>query len=89
MSKVILDAATQAKLNGLNQELELCDEAGKRLGYFLPDDLYAHLMCAIAKAEVTDEELEEARRDYQQNGGLTTAEVLAHLERFIRERKRA
>jgi hypothetical protein len=36
MGKVILDADTRAKLNGLNQRLELYDEHGTLLGYFVP-----------------------------------------------------
>jgi hypothetical protein len=83
MSKVILDAATRARLNGLDQELELCDEAGNVIGYFLPPKEHERLMYAWAKSQVTDAELDAARRE---QGGMTTQELLAHLEQFIRER---
>jgi hypothetical protein len=36
MTKVILDAATVAKLRGANERLELYDEAGNLLGYMTP-----------------------------------------------------
>ena len=38
MGKVILDAATRAKLNGLTEQLELYDEQGNLLGYCTPAD---------------------------------------------------
>ena len=38
MSKVVLDAATRAKLNGLSQQLELYDEEGNLLAYCTPAD---------------------------------------------------
>jgi hypothetical protein len=89
MSAVVIDSALRAKLNGLNQELEFRDEAGNLIGYFLPPKRHEKLLYAWAKSQVSDEELEEARRDYQKNGGLTTDQVLAHLERVIREGKGA
>jgi hypothetical protein len=38
MGKVILDAATLAKLRGLSEKVELRDEAGSLIGYYLPPD---------------------------------------------------
>lgn len=38
MGKVILDAATRAKLNGLTEKAALYDESGELLGYYLPPD---------------------------------------------------
>src|ERR1700681_4766991 len=34
MSRVVLDPQLRSKLNGLNEQLEICDEAGKTLGHF-------------------------------------------------------
>jgi len=87
MSTVVIERALRAKLNGLNQELEFRDEAGNVIGYFLPPKLHEKLLYGWAKSQVTDEELEEARRDYREKGGLTTDQIVAHLERVIRERK--
>jgi hypothetical protein len=36
MSKVILDAATLAKLAGRSGIVQLCDEAGNLVGHYLP-----------------------------------------------------
>lgn len=36
MGKVILDAATLAKLNGLSQQLEVYDEQGNLRGHVMP-----------------------------------------------------
>jgi hypothetical protein len=79
MSKLILDEATKAKLSQVSGEVELYDAAGQKVGHFLTPDAYQKRMYDIAKAMVSDEELEEAREDYRKNGGVTTAEVLAHL----------
>jgi hypothetical protein len=36
MTKLIVDANTLVKLHNLNSVFEVCDEAGKTLGYFHP-----------------------------------------------------
>jgi hypothetical protein len=36
MDKVVIDAATRAKLNGLNKQMEVVDETGTPLGFFHP-----------------------------------------------------
>lgn len=82
MSKVVLDDDLRAKLNGLNEEVEVCDAAGRTLGRFLPEQEYWRLMYDLAKAEFSDDaELEEARRE---SGGMTTAEAVAYIEQIIR-----
>jgi hypothetical protein len=75
--KVQLDETLRAKLNGLNEPLDFCDEKGHVVGYYLPADEYRKLLYALAKVEVTDEELKAARR---QPGGKTTPELLARFE---------
>lgn len=80
MEKVVIDAATRAKLGPLVGHVTLADEAGKTVGIVLPPKQYAELMLAWASREPTREELEAAREEYRTRGGKTTAEVLAHLE---------
>jgi hypothetical protein len=36
MDKVVIDAATRAKLNGLNKQMEVVDETGAPIEYFHP-----------------------------------------------------
>ncbi len=79
MTKVIADDALRTKLNGLNQQLEVCDESGRTLGYFLTVKDYERLMIEWAKAKYPPEELD---RRSKQGGGRTTAEVLQRLRKL-------
>jgi hypothetical protein len=76
MSKVVLDTAWRAKLNGLTEPLEVCDESGKTVGHFLPEDAYRRLLYALARAQVSDDDIAQLR---QQTGGRTLAEIWASL----------
>lgn len=77
MERLIVDPSLRDRLAGLDSDLELCDEQGRTLGYFTPaaGDQRPY---DWAKAQFTDEELDQARRE---PGGRTTAEVLARLGR--------
>ena len=77
MNKVTIDESLHAKLGSLSSEVEVCDESGQTVGYFVPADWHDDLLYAWAKAQVTDEELERARR---QVGGQALADILARLE---------
>jgi hypothetical protein len=79
MNKLVLDPAVRSQLNGLNGEVELCDEEGRTVGFFVPANLRERLWYDWAKAQFTDDELERARR---QPGGRTTAEVLERLRKL-------
>ena len=82
MSKIILDSELKAKLNGLNEHKEICDCDGRTVGHFLPPDLYNQLAYAWAKAEFAkDREPGQARREIKEQGGLTTVEAIAYLEK--------
>ncbi len=85
MGKLTLDAELRAKLNGLNEPLEVCDESGRTLGHFLPANLYREWAYAWAKAQFADQaEREQARQEIRSEGGLTTAEAVACLEQVAR-----
>ena len=77
MNRVILDKALRAKLTTLDDELELCDESGRTLGYFMPADLHHRLWYEWARTQFTDEELERAS---QESGGYTNAELRDRLK---------
>lgn len=78
MIRVTLDEALRSKLNGLNDQVEVCDEAGRTLGHFLPADLYHEMMYAWLKTQTPDEEIERLR---QQTGGRPLAEIWKTLGR--------
>jgi hypothetical protein len=76
MTKVILDEILRAKLNGLDEHLELCDEEGRTLGHYLPAIEYKELLVDWSKARASVEELD---RRMQEPGGSTLAEIWARL----------
>jgi hypothetical protein len=77
MNKLVLDPALRLKLN-LETEVEVCDEDGRTIGFFLPAAWHRDLLYSWAKANVSDEELDRARR---QPGGRPLSEILARLEK--------
>lgn len=79
MSKVILDAATRAKLRGLTQQLELYDEEGNLLAYVTPADPGLDSLPRIESDPFTDEEIAEAMKDT--DPGRPLADILADLRR--------
>jgi hypothetical protein len=78
MNKVVVQATVRSQLHDLDSELELCDESGRTLGYFVPASEVEARHYEWARAQFTDEELERARGE---PGGRTTAEILARLGR--------
>ncbi len=76
MSRVVLDALLRSKLNGLREQVELCDESGMTLGRFLPESLYREMLVAWSKAHLSEEELQRRR---QEPRGRTLAEIWQHL----------
>ncbi len=89
MSKVILDDVLRARLNGLNEHLEVCEADGRVVGRYLPEELYTRWMYDWAKAEFAREEAEEAAqgivRKWDGTNGKTTAEAIAYLQSMWRQ----
>jgi hypothetical protein len=79
MSKVILDPDLKARLNGLDQHLEICDTDGRTLGHFLPAGEYWKLLYRSAEADCPYTE-EELQRMQAEAGGRTLVEVWKALE---------
>lgn len=77
MTRITVSDAVVGALGQTPGEAELFDTAGHRLGYFLSDEAYRHLVCQWANTQVSDEELERCR---QQSESFSTAEVLARLQ---------
>ena len=76
MTRITVNEALLGQLGTSREEAELCDSMGRRLGYFLPEEVYRQLVCRWANAQVTDEELERCRKESE---SYTTAEVLERL----------
>jgi hypothetical protein len=76
MTRITVNEVLLGQLGTGNDEAEICDATGRRVGYFLPDAVYRQLVCRWANAQVTDEELDRCR---QETEGFTTAEVLDRL----------
>jgi hypothetical protein len=76
MNQLTLDPNLRAKLNGLDEKVEVLDEQGKTVGHFLPTALYHKLACAWANAQVTDEELDTASHE---PGGKSLAVIWKDL----------
>lgn len=77
MTKVVVDSEVLSKLNTLDEPVELCDEAGRRLGYFHPTPT-AGQGGPIPASLISDEELQRRR---EQRGGRSLEAILADLER--------
>jgi hypothetical protein len=73
MSKITLDPELKARLNGLNEQLELCDTDGRTLGHFLPAEVYEELFYAALAAECPYSK-EELKRSHKETGGRSLAE---------------
>ena len=77
MTRVVVDASLQVKLPHVDSSFEFCDESGRTLGYYVPAADQLRPLYDRARAALTDEEIERARREPR---GLTTVEVLARLK---------
>ena len=76
MNTMILDPQLQAKLNGCNDVVDVLDDRGNTVGHFLPSALYQKLACALANAQVSDEELRQISRE---KGGRSLADIWKDL----------
>jgi hypothetical protein len=76
MEKLVLHEPWLSALRAVHSQSELCDETGKTLGYFLTVAEYERMVLDWVKLRYPPEEVARLR---QQQGGRTTAEVLARL----------
>jgi len=78
MNRLVVDEPFRSKLQDLDSRLELCDQDGNTLGYFVPASERERLLYAWARGEFTDEEIQRARAE---PGGFSIAQILADLPR--------
>ena len=84
MTRITVDAATAAKLNGLGEFLELYDEAGNLLGHFEPNE-NSPALCEWLRNLDHGLTKEEVERRIKEGGGITTEQLLARLRVRSRE----
>jgi hypothetical protein len=76
MNKVIVDPELRSKLHNLVEEVELCDENERTLGYFLPAEAYEELQHVFIDMPFTPEEMKRRR---EETGGRSLAEIWKSL----------
>jgi hypothetical protein len=85
MNKVTLDHSHRLTLDCPNSQVQVCDQQGRTVGYYLPAKIHDELLYAWAKSQVGEQELELARR---QQGGRSLSEILELNEQSqIRDRQ--
>lgn len=77
MTQLILERSFQSRLEQSDSEVELRDEEGQLVGYFVPPGLHRELILAWSRVHVSDEELERARREPSER---SLAEIFQDLE---------
>jgi ATP-dependent RNA circularization protein (DNA/RNA ligase family) len=78
MSELTVDLATSTKLRQVRERVEIRDQAGELIGYFMPR--VDRLLYESVEIPISEEEL---RRRAQKGGGRTLVEILADLERRV------
>jgi hypothetical protein len=78
MSRITLDDSLKARLNGLNDVVEVCDAANRAVGVFLPWEQYKKLLYRDVKVPLAPDEIERRR---QEQGGCTLEELWRKLGR--------
>jgi hypothetical protein len=80
MDKMTLDSTLRAQLLQSGGQVELCDETGRTVGFFVPArQLDQSAVYDWLRTQVSDDELEQGRREA---GGISTAELLQRLEKL-------
>ena len=85
MQKFVLDHSTQSALEGAPDEIELCDDTGRTVGYFVTPEMHKRLYRWAASLFDDPEELEAARRETET---MTTAEAIAYAEKVAEDFRR-
>ena len=76
MSTIVLDADLRAKLNGLNEKVDVQDEAGNIVGLFVPKEEYYRMLCKTIEIPFSKEEIERMRKS---GGGCSLEEIWKKL----------
>jgi hypothetical protein len=77
MTKLVVPETLRARLEDCTESVQLCDERGHVLGYFLPAEIYDRTLYDGVEPPISDEEL---RRRVGEPGGRRLADILADLQ---------
>ncbi len=77
MTQLILEPNLRSRFGQTDSEVELRDERGELVGYFVPPLLHRELILAWSRTHVSDDELELARRG---PAGRPLAKILTDLD---------
>jgi len=78
MTRMVLDPVLGAKLGGLTDAVELCDESGRTIGYFHPAVALSGLEASSIESPIPIEEIERRRAE---GGGRPLKDILEDLSR--------
>ena len=76
MIKITVDDSLRKHLSDFAARIELCDESGRTVGFFVPASEEQQLLYAWARDQFTDDEIDAARCE---PGGFTIEQILAEL----------
>jgi hypothetical protein len=76
MLKITVDDSLRSLLANFTTRIELCDESGRTVGFFVPAAEEQQRQYAWARHQFTDAEIDAARRE---SGGFTIEQILADL----------
>jgi len=76
MGQIVLDQALRARLNGMTEEMQVRDESGQIVGYFVPAVAYNKLRAAILEVPFSKEAIDQFRNS---GGAQTLEEIWKHL----------
>jgi hypothetical protein len=79
MGKVILDAELNAKLHGLNEQMEVCAPDGRTMGRFIPEDTYQKFLYQLAEASRPVLSPAEIQRRKELQGHKSLTEIMQDL----------
>ena len=85
MGKIVLTEDLRKQLGSFNHEVEVCDEKGQVVGYFMPRDVRAGFLKALFPDDPEERRrIEEDKKNSK--AWLTTAEAIAYLENYGRDK---
>jgi hypothetical protein len=85
MGRLVVDSDQLQKLEGGQRAADVCDDTGRVLGRFVPQDEYVRMMYEIERAQPSDADARQlGREDFAAGRCVTTEELLRGLDEIDR-----